>query len=296
VVEVNVIVAGGSGFIGSALVPALRRRGYDPVVLTRRPRGAGEVVWDGRTQGEWARELHGAAAVVNLAGESIGRGRWTRARKERILRSRVESTQAIVTALGAALPRPRVLVNASGIDFAGARGDEVVTEAVEPGLSFLARVCVAWEDAARHACALGVRTVILRTPLVIGRAAPAVRLMALPFRLGVGGRFGDGEQWFPWIHVDDWVELCVHALEDESLRGPVNAVAPEELRQRQAADAFARVLHRPAALPAPSPLLRLALGEQADLLLHGQRARSEKLNGFAFAYPTLESALAEALR
>jgi uncharacterized protein (TIGR01777 family) len=292
----KVVVAGGSGFIGSALVPALRADGWEVVVLTRRARRDGEVEWDGRTQGPWARELDGAEGVVNLAGESIGSGRWTRARKERILASRVDATRAIVTALGAAMPRPRVLVNASGIDFGGDRGDEIVTEEVAPGSSFLARVCAEWEAAAREACALGVRTVTLRTPLVIGREAQAVKLMALPFRAGFGGPLGDGEQWFPWVHVDDWVALCRRALVDESLRGPVNAVAPEQLRQRQAARAFGRVLHRPAVMPTPAPALRLLLGEQADLLLHGQRARSEKLNGFGFRYATLESALEEALR
>src|SRR5437588_10578818 len=147
----KVIVAGGSGFIGSALVPTLQANGWDVVVLTRRPSGAGQVEWDGRTQGPWARELDGAEAVVNLAGEGIGGGRWTRARKERILRSRVEATRAIVTAAGAALPRPRVLVNASGIDFGGAGGDEVLTEDVAPGTTFLARVCGEWEAAAREA-------------------------------------------------------------------------------------------------------------------------------------------------
>jgi uncharacterized protein (TIGR01777 family) len=194
------------------------------------------------------------------------------------------------------MPRPRVLVNSSGIDFGGDRGDEIVTEGVDPGSSFLARVCNEWEAAACEACAVGVRTVMLRTPLVIGRDAQALKLLALPFRAGVGGPLGDGRQWFPWIHVDDWVALCRRALADEALRGPVNAVAPEELRQRDAARVLGRVLHRPAIVPAPARALRLALGEQADLLLHGQRARSAKLNGVAFRHATLESALAEALR
>ena len=292
----KIIVAGGSGFIGAALVPALREDGYEVCVLTRRPRREGDVEWDGRTRGPWARELDGAEGVVNLAGESVGGGRWTPRKKERILASRVEATRAIVTALGSAMPRPRVLVNASGIDFGGNRGDEVVTEDVDPGSSFLARVCREWEAAAREACALGVRTVMLRTPLVIGRDARAVKLTALPFRAGLGGPLGDGRQWFPWIHVADWVALCRRALVDESLRGPVNAVAPEELRQCEAARVFGRVLRRPAVVPAPAAALRLLLGEEADLLLHGQRARSSKLDGFVFRHATLESALAEALR
>jgi hypothetical protein len=285
----RVIVAGGTGFIGQAVVRRLAADGHEVAVVTRTPNRPSNTVllgWD-----EAREAVDGADAVVNLAGESIG-GRWTRARKERILRSRVETTTALVDAIAAARRPPGVLVNSSGIDYVGDTGDAVVTEDAAPGDTFLARVCIEWERAAQRA---PVRTVLVRTPLTIGRAAPAVRLLALPFRLFAGGRLGNGRQWFPWIHVDDIVGIIMRAIDGDGLAGPVNAVAPEQLRQADAARDLGRVLHRPALVPTPAPALRALLGEQADLLLHGQRAVSTKLDEFAFRYPTLRAALEEAL-
>ena len=292
----RIVVAGGTGFVGRPLVESLRRGGSEVVVLTRRPRSPGDVEWDGASLDGWARAVDGAGAVINLAGESVGGGRWTARRKERILRSRVDSTSVLVDAIAAARRPPRVLVTASGIDYPGDSGDEVVREDAAAGRSFLARVCVAWEAAAARVADHGVRWVALRTPLVVGRGATALRLLALPFRLFVGGRLGSGDQWFPWLHLDDMVALYERAIADESLSGPVHAVAPDLRRQRDVARELGRVLGRPAAVPAPAPLLRLALGEQADLLLHGQRAESAKLDGYAFRYPELGAALTEALR
>jgi hypothetical protein len=285
----RVIVAGGTGFIGQAVVRRLAADGHEVAVVTRTPNRPSNTVllgWD-----EAREAVDGADAVVNLAGESIG-GRWTRARKERILRSRVETTTALVDAIAAARRPPGVLVNSSGIDYVGDTADAVVTEDAAPGDTFLARVCIEWERAAQRA---PVRTVLVRTPLTIGRAAPAVRLLALPFRLFAGGRLGNGRQWFPWIHVDDIVGIIMRAIDGDGLAGPVNAVAPEQLRQADAARDLGRVLHRPALVPTPAPALRALLGEQADLLLHGQRAVSTKLDEFAFRYPTLRAALEEAL-
>jgi uncharacterized protein (TIGR01777 family) len=299
----TVLVAGGSGFVGRRLVDELAGRGHEPVVLSRDPQraaaalpvGARAVGWDG----DWRGDLAGAAGVVNLAGASIGGGRWTTRRKETILSSRVGTTVRLVEAIRAlpAARRPPVLVNASGIDYAGDRGDEPVTEEAEAGASFLARVCVAWEAAARPAEGLGVRVVLMRTSFVFGRGAPAVRLLTLPFRSFVGGPLGSGRQWFPWISLDDTVRLYADAVEHDALSGPVNVVAPEQVRQREVARELGRVLHRPAVLPTPAPLLRLALGEQADLLLHGQRAEPRKAleAGFGFRHPTLRAALEEAL-
>jgi uncharacterized protein len=299
----GLVVAGGSGFVGRALVEELTARGYEVVVLSRRPEraatrlpeGARAVGWDG----DWAGELPGAAGVVNLAGASIGGGRWTARRKQAILSSRVETTGRLVDAIRAlpAARRPPVLVNASGIDYAGDRGEKAVTEEAEPGDSFLACVCAAWEDAGRRAEELGLRVVLMRTSFVFGRGAPAMRLLALPFRLFVGGPLGGGRQWFPWISREDAVRLYALALERHSLTGPVNVVAPEQVRQRELARELGRVLHRPAVLPTPAPLLRLVLGEQADLLLHGQRAEARKAleAGFDFRDATLRSALEEAL-
>jgi uncharacterized protein (TIGR01777 family) len=188
-------------------------------------------------------------------------------------------------------------VSSSGIDYAGDAGEEVVTEETPAGQSFLARVSVAWEDAAGAAEALGVRVVRVRTAFVLARGAPSLRLMALPFRLFAGGPLGSGRQWFPWIHADDLVGILRLAIERDDVRGPVNAVAPGIVRQRELARELGAVLRRPAVLPTPAPLLRLALGEQADLLLHGQRAepRAALAAGYVFRYPTLRPALEDAL-
>ncbi len=286
----KVVVAGGSGFIGSALVASLAADGHEPVVISRSA-GAGparRVVWaDARG------EVDGADAVVNLAGVSIGGPRWTARRKEAIRSSRVETTRALAEAIAAASSPPRVFVTSSGIDYYGDRGEEPVDESSPPGDSFLAGVCVAWEAAG---AAAGVRHVAVRTAPVVGKGSKAFTLMALPFRLFVGGPLGNGRQWFPWVALDDLVGILRLAIDDESLAGPVNAVAPEQLRQREVAQAIGRVLHRPALLPTPAVALRLALGEQADLLLHGRKASSRVLEGFEFRHPWLEPALAEALR
>lgn len=302
----KLVLAGATGFIGRPLVDSLVRDGFEVVVLSRRPEravlpaGARAVGWDGASVDGWSGELVEAAGVVNLVGASIGRFRWTAGRKREIVRSRVDTTRALVEALGRLRPeeRPGVLVNSSGIDYAGDSGDEVVTEHARPGTSFLARVCVEWEAAALGAEALGVRVVAVRTPLVVGRGALALRLLALPFRLFGGGPLGDGRQWFPWAHLADTVAAYRRALEDERLRGAVNLVAPDIRRQRDAARELGAVLHRPSWLPAPQPALRALLGEQADLLLHGQRAVPAKLTevGFRFEHPNLRPALEDALR
>jgi hypothetical protein len=297
----TIILAGGTGLIGRALVPVLGARGHDILVLTRwakkRVPGATTALWDGTSVDE--RLLAGAHAVVNLAGESVGR-RWTARRKREILRSRVESTTALVAAIGRLAPerRPRVLVNASGINYCGETGDAEVAELVAPGKTFLASVCVEWEAAALGAEALGPRVVMVRIPFVFARQAPALRLLAMPFRLFAGGRLGTGRQWFPWIHVDDLVRLLAKALDDDDLRGAVNAVAPQQVQQADLARELGRVLHRPAMVPTPAWALRLVLGEQADLLLHGARAIPRKAldTDFSFRYPELGTALAEALR
>jgi uncharacterized protein (TIGR01777 family) len=287
---VKVVVAGGTGYVGRALVGSLLSDGYETVIVSRDPRQAGEaqvVSWS-----EAPGAIDGATAVVNVAGASIGGPRWTERRKKTILASRVQTTTRLVNAIAAAADPPSVFVCASGIGFAGDSGDAPVDETTPYGESFLARVCAEWEAASARA---PVRHVEVRTGLVVGPGAPAIRMMALPFRLFVGGRVGSGRQWFPWIHLDDVVRIYREAIADASLAGPVNAVAPELVRQCDAAKALGSVLHRPARLPLPEPPLRLLLGEQADLLLHGQRATSRRLSGFEFHYRGLRAALADAL-
>ena len=308
----KILVAGGSGFIGSHLTLGLVRDGHQVVILTRgQPRafppplevqggGARYVTWDARSaSGDWVKEVAGAQSVINLAGASVGGGRWTRGRMAQLLSSRLEATAAIVQAIGQtpADRRPMVLLNASGIDYYGARDDEVVTEDGSPGVSFLARMSQQWEAAALNAEALGPRVVRMRTSMVFGKGAPAFNLLTLPVRLFVGGPFGSGRQWFTWIHIDDIVGLYRFGLENDRLSGAVNAVAPDIRRQVEVAREIGRVLHRPTWFPAPAPLLRLALGAQSQLLLDGRKAVPEKAAsaGYRFKFGGLPAALEDAL-
>jgi len=301
----KVLIAGGSGYIGRHLSDSLLRDGHEVVVLTRSqaqsgPPGVRMVTWDARSaDGPWVSELIGADGVVNLAGASVGSWPWTRRRMAAILSSRLGPTTTIVQAIERTPPdrRPRVLVSASGIDYYGDRGDEVVTEESSPGDSFLARLGQQWEAAAAKAEPLGVRVVRIRTAMVFGRGAPAFGLLVLPFRLFAGGPLGNGRQWFTWIHIDDLVGLYRLALEDGRLTGPVNAVAPDIRPERELAREIGHVLHRPAIIPAPAFALRLVLGGESQLLLDGRHALPAKAQaaGFQFRLGSLRQALEDAL-
>ena len=302
----KIVVAGGTGYIGKALVQALTSFGHGVVVLSRSARDGGPgnaraVAWDptGSESTVWAQELRGASAVVNLAGASIGGGRWTAARKRVLRESRTQSTGALVDAMRQldVGERPRVLVNASGIDYYGDRGDEIVTEESGPGASFLAELCVQWEAAAREAEALGIRVVLMRTSVVVGKGADALERLALPFKLFAGGPLGSGRQWFPWVHLDDAVGLYRFAIDNESVTGPLNLVSPDLRRERELAAAVGRILGRPSWAPAPAFVLRIVLGELSELILHGRRAEPRKALalGYEFKRPNLEDALRQAL-
>lgn len=295
----KIVLAGASGFLGRPLVQQLAADGHQIVLLTRRPRtmtpGQREVAWqpDG-TVGAWATALDGAGAVVNLAGESIAEGRWTTARKAALRESRLLSTRSLVAALDRATARPPLLISSSAVGFYGPRGDERVTEADGPGDDFLSQLSVEWEHAAQAAEAGGTRVVLLRTGLVLERDGGALKAMLPPFKLGVGGPLGSGDQYWPWIHRDDWTALARFLLAHPSVHGPVNATAPAPVTNEMFARTLARVLGRPCLFRAPAFVLRLAMGEMADaLLLTGQRvlpARAQEL-GFTFAYGELEPAL-----
>lgn len=304
----KIVMAGATGFIGRPLLQALAGAGHEVVQLTRRsgedasvPSGGRRVQWDGRTSdGNWAAELDGAGAVINLAGANIGEKRWTEQRKREILESRLDATGAIVGAMApvAAGSRPQVLVNASGIDYYGDRGDEVVTEESPAGDSFLAGVCRQWETAALKAEPLGVRVVLIRTAVVLAPGAIALQRLAFPFKLFAGGPLGSGRQWFSWIHLQDAIGLYRLAVENGQANGPLNAVAPDVRPEREVAREVGKVLRRPSWAPVPGFALKLALGEQADLVLHGRRAEPRKALalGYAFHYPQLPQALTQALR
>jgi uncharacterized protein (TIGR01777 family) len=256
--------------------------------------GVEAIGWDGCTLA--AAALDGTDAVVHLAGEPIFGGLPTRARRERMWTSRIDSTQSLVQRI-AELPssgRPRTLVCASAVGFYGDRGEEELTEDAASGAGFLADLCVAWEEAARRAEQLGLRVVRLRFGVVLSRAGGALPVLTRAFRLGLGGRIGSGQQWFSWVHLEDAVALGLRALEDARLGGPLNVVSPEPVRNADFTRALARALRRPALLPAPAFAVRLALRELSAELLGSRRvlpARAQAL-GHHFAFPHLPSALA----
>lgn len=295
----RILVTGGTGLVGGRLLPRLLDTGRPVRVLTRSPararlpRGAVPVGWDGRRFE--AEPLRGAEAVVHLAGEPLFGGLPTAGKRQRIRESRVASTASLADALEV-LPadeRPRTLVCASAVGYYGDGGETPLEEDAPSGEGFLASVCRDWEREAARAETSGLRVVRLRSAVVLSRAGGALPLMALPFRLGLGGPLGDGRQWFPWIHVDDLARLAERALEDAALAGPVNAAAPEPVRNETLTRTLARVLHRPALLRVPAFVLRRALGDLAGELLDSRRVQPARARaaGFAFEHATLEDAL-----
>lgn len=300
----RILIAGGSGFLGRRLTDHWLAAGEAITLLSRDPTRAARTVDPRTTLRRWTppivddelvEAIGRSDAIVNLAGAPIGGRPWTPGHKRSILQSRLDATRALVEAieLTRSERRPRTLVNASGIDVYGDRPTGVMTEDAGPGDSFLAGVVVAWELAARAAASSGVRVVHARTAMIVAPEALAWRLVLLPFRLFVGGRLGSGRQRFTWIHVADAVGLYDHALREPSIDGPLNMVAPEVPTQAELARAIGRAMHRPAVLPVPAALLRLALWGQADIVLHGRDAKPERAleTGYEFAFPTVESAL-----
>jgi uncharacterized protein (TIGR01777 family) len=303
----RIAITGATGFIGLRLCAALAERGDELVVLSRDPdraRGrlpgvAEAVAWNPTEQagGPKAPPLRGVHAVVNLAGESIGR-RWNGAKKQAIRDTRVRGTRHLVAAMKEAGTLPGVWINASAVGYYGDRGEEELTEESSAGEDFLAEVCQAWEAEAQQAAEQGWRVVCLRSGIVLGPGGGALQQMLPSFRRGLGGPMGHGRQWMSWIHRDDLIGLLIDALDRDTWTGPVNAVAPEPIRNYDFARTLGRVLRRPAFLPAPRFALRLLLGEFADLgLLASQRVLPTKAQaaGFTFQYPDLEAALREIL-
>lgn len=294
----NIVVAGGTGFVGKTLVQRLVREGHRVVLLTRHPSGNAlpnvqPCQWDGKNQGEWSQALHGADAVINLAGETISK-RWSKTQKEKIIQSRLDATHAIVTAIRAAQKRPKVLINASAIGFYGNVPEGKVTESHPKGTGFLADTCAAWEQAAGEAKSLGVRVVLMRLGVVLEKGGGALAKMLPPFQFFVGGPLGKGSQWFSWIHRDDLIGAILFALRHESLSGSVNATAPHPVTMKDFCRTLGRVMHRPSFAPVPEPVLKLLLGEMAqEMLLSGQRVEPAKLqeSSYAFKHPLLEEAL-----
>jgi len=292
----KVLVTGGRGFVGNFLTGLIVARGDRVTVVSRRP----ESVRTARVNVEvagWLPDLSKFDAVVHLAGEPVFGARWNDAQKERIRASRVDSTRRIVAALAEADPRPRVLVCASAVGYYGDRGDEVLGEDAPAGGDFLAGVCREWEAAAQEARGAGVRPVSARIGVVLGLGGGALPRLARPVRLGLGGTIGRGRQWMSWVHVKDLGRLILHAIDTESLEGPLNATAPQPVTNRELTRTLGRLLRRPTLLPAPPFALRLALGEVARLLTDSQRCSADKAlaSGFEFGFPALDGALRQLL-
>jgi hypothetical protein len=294
----RILVSGVSGPIGAALLPSLNASGYKVTRLLRGPAsGEGQIAWDPK-QPLPPESVSGFDAVIHLAGETIV-GRWTDAKKRRILDSRVLGTGHLAAALAKASRPPRVLISGSAVGYYGDRGDEILREASSPGKGFLAQVCREWEAATEPAAQAGIRTVQMRTGLVLSRDGGALQKMLLPFRLGVGGNMGSGRQWWSWIDVQDVVGAVHHILKSDLLHGPVNLVARGPVTNAEFTKTLAAVLSRPAIFPMPAFAARLAFGQMADeLLLASQRVEPAKLvaSGYPFQHSDLRQALQDILK
>ena len=294
------LVTGATGFVGREMVRRLR----DPVVLSRDPQRAERELgvetqgWDPLADLPPVDAFRGVDTVFHLAGEPVAEGRWTQVKKERIRASRVIGTRNLVDRLRVLLDPPKTLISASAIGFYGSRGDEWLEETDGPSGSFLGQVGQDWERAALAAQGIGVRVVTPRIGIVLGRGGGGLVSMLPPFRLGLGGRLGHGRQWMSWIHLQDLVELLLFTAGNPDFRGPVNAVAPNPVTNREFTRELSATLHRPAILPVPALALRLALGEFSTVLLESQRVvpRVAIENGFGFRYPDLKMCLHQILK
>jgi len=309
----KILMTGSTGLIGTALVTALAGDGQTVCRLIRAESAmAGQapfaeilgkaegcdVAWNPATE-ELGGAGVGADAVVNLAGASVAGGRWTKGRKELLRTSRIETTRALVGALAKMNMRPRVLVSASAIGIYGDRGDEVLTEESKPGTDFLTGLAREWEAEALKAEALGIRVVLARFGIILAQHGGALAKMLPPFKLGVGGKLGSGQQWMSWITLEDVVGIIRLAIENGAIRGAMNVVAPQAVQNTEFTKVLAKTLHRPALFPAPTFALRLALGEMADaLLLSSQRVKPQALEklGYRFLHPELSAALNSVLQ
>lgn len=302
----NIVVTGGTGFIGGALCRSLIGGGHRVSILTRRPGHVSRqqdvrlnsVPWNAQDTGSWEHVLEGADAVINLAGAPIADARWTDARKQLLSASRVLTTRVLVRAMAQRSSKPTTLISASGIGYYGASDDRRLDEGAARGQGFLADLCLAWEAEALRAAEFGTRVVLLRTGMVLEQDGGALPKMLLPFRFFAGGPIMPGSQWVSWIHRHDHIGLIQWALATPTVSGPINAVAPEPVTMNLFCEILGRVLHRPSWLPVPRFALTMLLGELGTLLTTGQRVIPGKATSgdYTFQYPTLEQALRAILK
>ena len=297
----RIAITGATGFVAQYLLPALTAAGHEPIALVRnrpgREAGDGTRLYDPEDVASVRAALEGCVAVVNLAGANVLGGRWTTTFLDTLRSSRLETTRVLVEAMAGLEPTPTVLLSASAVGIYGAReADDVCTEeTLGLGTDFLAVLCRDWEAAARRAEAAGTRVVCIRTGVVLGRDGGALARMTTPFKLGLGGRIGNGRQIMSWIHVADLVRLLIFCLEEDVVAGPVNGTAPEPVSNRALTAALARALKRPAFLPVPAFALRALFGRGASVLTTGQRVLPAKSmrHGFRFEHETIEAAFAD---
>jgi uncharacterized protein (TIGR01777 family) len=299
------VITGGTGLIGRALATHLATDGWEVVVLTRNPARAtglpakAQIVqWDGRTARGWGQLVDGATAVVNLAGENISAGRWTDKQKQRIRESRLAAGRAIVEAIQQATIKPQLLIQSSAVGFYGDRGAEELDERSAPGRGFLPDLCQEWEQSTTAVESLGVRRAVIRTGVVLSSTGGALPRLLWPFKFFIGGPLGDGRQWFPWIHLTDEVRAIRFLMETPSGTGIFNLTAPQPVTNAELSRVIGRVLRRPSLVPVPAPVLQLAFGEMASILLDSQRVIPRRLLelGFTFRFPDITSALQDLLR
>ena len=300
----RVLITGGTGMIGRALAADLAADGHEAIVLSRHPEQATGLptcvcaeYWDAHTAEGWISLVEGVDAIVNLAGENIATGRWTRERKRRVRDSRLNAGRAVIQAMEAASHKPHAVIQASGIGYYGSRGDMEVTEDTSAGSDFLAQLAVEWEASTARVQALGVRHVIIRTGVVLSMEGGALPRLLLPFRLFIGGRLGRGRQYVPWIHIADEVRAIHFLINNQAASGPFNLAAPNPLTNAEFSRLIGQQLKRPAFIPTPAFALHLLFGEMATLLLDGQRAVPRNLLelGFTFQFSEADSALGNLL-
>ncbi|MHC4556923.1 MAG: TIGR01777 family oxidoreductase [Planctomycetota bacterium] len=298
----QILITGATGFIGRAVCTELVKGGYQIAALTRQPNKARDLLtgeikvvqWDAISSSGWGTFADGALAIINLAGESIGTGRWTRKKKQQIMESRLNAGQAILSAVENTRIKPQVIIQASGVGYYGDRGDEILSESASEGTGFLADVARQWEQSIQVVASMGVRLAVIRIAPVLGAEGGLMSRVLPVFRCFLGGRLGSGKQWFPWIHIDDVVGAIRFLIENDDSKGVFNLTSPSPIRSGEFYTLLGRVMHRPTILHIPAFLLKLILGEMGtELLLSGQRVLPERLlqAGYNFKYFDAKSAL-----